>query len=74
MDRWRRPHANVGEPGSELIAQGQRIEIVQRVLGHRDIRSTLGYAELQEAQVRAALERPTPALIGLCRHTAENRK
>jgi hypothetical protein len=30
------------------------------VLDHRDIRSTLGYAELQEAQVRAALERPTP--------------
>ncbi len=44
--------------GSELIAQGQRVEIVQRVLGHRDIRSTLGYAELQEAQVRAALETP----------------
>jgi site-specific recombinase XerD len=42
--------------GSELIAQGQRVEIVQRVLGHRDIRSTLGYAELQDAQVRAALE------------------
>ena len=44
--------------GSELIAQGQRVEIVQRVLGHRDIRSTLGYAELNDAQVRAALERP----------------
>ncbi len=44
--------------GSELIAQGQRVEIVQRVLGHRDIRSTLGYAELQEAQVRVALETP----------------
>ncbi len=44
--------------GSELIAQGQRVEIVQRVLGHRDIRSTLGYAELNEAQVRAALEQP----------------
>ena len=44
--------------GSELIAQGQRVEIVQRVLGHRDIRSTLGYAELNEAQVRAALECP----------------
>jgi integrase len=42
----------------ELIAQGQRIEIVRRVLGQRDIRSTLGYAELREAQVRAALERP----------------
>jgi integrase/recombinase XerD len=42
--------------GSELLAQGQRIEIVQRVLGHRDIRSTLAYAELTEAQVRAALE------------------
>jgi integrase/recombinase XerD len=44
--------------GSELVAQGQPIEIVQRVLGHRDIRSTLGYAELNETQVRAALERP----------------
>jgi len=42
--------------GSELIAQGQRVEIVQRVLGHRDIRSTLLYAELQDAQVRTALE------------------
>ena len=46
--------------GSELIAQGQRVEIVQRVLGHRDIRSTLGYAELQDAQVRAALEGTAP--------------
>lgn len=44
--------------GSELIGQGVRVEIVQRVLGHRDIRSTLGYAELAEAQVRAALETP----------------
>ncbi len=52
------PHQLRHTRGSELIAQGQRIEIVQRVLGHRDIRSTLGYAELQEAQVRAALEQP----------------
>jgi integrase/recombinase XerD len=37
---------------SELLVQGQRLEIVQRVLGPRDIRSTLGYAELAEA-VRA---------------------
>jgi len=44
--------------GSDLIGQGVRVEIVQRVLGHRDIRSTLGYAELAEAQVRAALEDP----------------
>jgi integrase/recombinase XerD len=44
--------------GSELVAQQQPIEIVQRVLGHRDIRSTLGYAEINEAQVRAALEQP----------------
>jgi len=35
-----------------------RVEIVQRVLGHRAIRSTLGHAELAEAQVRAALEDP----------------
>jgi hypothetical protein len=32
--------------GSELIAQCLRVEIVRRVLGHREIRSTLGYAEL----------------------------
>jgi len=44
--------------GSELIGQGVRVEIVQRVLGHRAIRSTLGHAELAEAQVRAALEDP----------------
>jgi len=50
------PHQLRHTGGSELIAQGQRVEIVQRVLGHRDIRSTLGYAELQEAQVRAPLE------------------
>lgn len=31
-------------------------EVVQRVLGHRDIRSTQGYAELDDLQVRAALE------------------
>ncbi len=50
------PHQLRHTRGSELVAQGQRVEIVQRVLGHRDIRSTLGYAELAEAQVRAALE------------------
>lgn len=44
--------------GTELVAQGQPIEIVQKVLGHRDIRSTLCYAEINESQVRAALERP----------------
>ena len=38
--------------GSELLAQGQPIEIIQRVLGQKDIRSTLGYAELSEAQVQ----------------------
>lgn len=54
------PHQLRHTRGSELLAQGQRIEIVQRVLGHRDIRSTLGYAELQQAQVRAALERRAP--------------
>jgi integrase/recombinase XerD len=43
--------------GSELMAQGYSIEIVQRVLGHKDIRSTLGYAELNDTQVRAALEK-----------------
>jgi integrase/recombinase XerD len=53
------PHQLRHTRGSELIAQGQRVEIVQRVLGHRDIRSTLGYVELQDTQVRAALEHPS---------------
>jgi len=44
---------------TELLAQGNPVEIVQRVLGHRDIRSTLGYAELNDQQVRAALEKPS---------------
>lgn len=42
--------------GSDLLAAGQPLEIVRRVLGHKDIRSTLGYAELADVQVRAALE------------------
>ena len=42
--------------GTELVRQGQPMEIVQRVLGHRDIRSTQGYAELDHQQVREALE------------------
>jgi site-specific recombinase XerD len=42
--------------GTELVEEGKPLEIVQRVLGHRDIRSTQGYADLTEAQVRAALE------------------
>ena len=41
---------------SELVEQGHRLEIVQRVLGHKDLRSTQGYAELNEMQVRQALE------------------
>jgi integrase/recombinase XerD len=42
--------------GSELVEHGHRMEIVQRVLGHRDPRSTQGYAALHDDQVRAALE------------------
>ncbi len=42
--------------GSELLTQGQPVEIVQRVLEYRDIHSTLLYAELNEDQARAALE------------------
>ncbi|MBX0331410.1 site-specific integrase [Oscillochloris sp. ZM17-4] len=42
--------------GSELIEQGQPMEIVQRVLGHRDPRSTQGDAALHDDQVHAALE------------------
>ena len=42
--------------GSELVRQRQRMEIIQRGLGHRDIRSTQNYADLDDVQVREALE------------------
>lgn len=44
--------------GTELFEDGHSLETAQRVLGHRDPRSTLGYAELNDSQVRAALEHP----------------
>lgn len=40
---------------TELIEQGVRLEVVQRVLGHRDPRSTQVYAELSDDLVRATL-------------------
>ncbi len=43
--------------GSELVQQGVGMEMVQRVLGHRDSRSTQGYADLEEVQLREVLER-----------------
>jgi site-specific recombinase XerD len=41
---------------TELLEAGHTIEIVQRRLGHRDIRTTMGYAEVSDATVRAELE------------------
>jgi len=49
------------KPGSrwELIEQDQRLELVQRVLGHRDPRSTQGYAELAEVMCAPHLKQHT---------------
>jgi integrase/recombinase XerD len=41
--------------GTELIDQGYPMEVVQRILGHRDPRSTQGYAEVSDLIVRRAL-------------------
>lgn len=41
---------------TELLEQGHKVETVQRRLGHRDIRTTMGYAEVSDATVRAELE------------------
>ena len=41
---------------TELLEEGHKIETVQRRLGHRDIRTTMGYAEVSDARVRAELE------------------
>ncbi len=43
--------------GTELTENGQRLDRVQRVLGHKDPRSTQLYADMAEYQVRQALER-----------------
>ncbi len=42
--------------GTELTESGQRLDSVQRVLGHKDPRSTQLYADMAEYQVRQALE------------------
>ena len=41
---------------TELLEDGHKIEVVQRRLGHKDIRTTMGYAEVNDAALRAALE------------------
>ena len=41
---------------TELREEGHKIEVVQRRLGHKDIRTTMGYAEVNNAALRAALE------------------
>lgn len=41
---------------TELLEEGHRIETVQRRLGHLDIRTTMGYAEVSDARLRAELE------------------
>ena len=41
--------------GTELMEQGYRLEIVQRLLGHRDPRSTQRYAEVSDIVVRTTL-------------------
>lgn len=42
--------------GTERTEHGQRHDIVQRVLGQKDPRSTQLYADMAEYQVRQALE------------------
>jgi len=39
-----------------LLEESHKIETVQRRLGHKDIRTTMGYAEVSDAAVRAELE------------------
>lgn len=41
---------------TELLENGHKVETVQRRLGHKDIRTTMGYAEVSDARVRADLE------------------
>jgi hypothetical protein len=54
--------------------KGQRLEIVQRVARYRDIRSTLGYAELQETQVRAGPFEPGTMTIAACKRIPDSRR
>jgi len=40
-----------------LLEEGHKIETVQRRLGHKGIRTTMGSAEISDAMVSAELER-----------------
>ncbi len=48
---------NSGTRGTELTENGQRLDSVQRVVGHKDPRSTQLYVDMAEYQVRQVLER-----------------
>jgi integrase len=46
-----------------LLAQGVRLEVVQEILGHSDIRVTQGYAHVATAMARAATDGMGAALL-----------
>lgn len=48
--------------GTLLVEQGVHIRVVQRILGHSDVRTTQGYAHAGDAMVRDAAERMGSAL------------
>jgi len=54
--RWLTLHQLRHTRGTELTENGQRLDRVQRVVGHKDPRSTQLYADMAEYQVRQALE------------------
>jgi site-specific recombinase XerD len=41
---------------TEVLEEGRRIETVLRRLGHVDMRTPMGYAEVSDARLRAELE------------------
>ena len=47
-----------------MVAQGVRLEVVQAVLGHTDIRTTQGYAKVVNELTREATDRMGRLLLG----------
>lgn len=59
----RKPHGMRHFAATLLLAQGVDIRVVQKILGHRDIRTTQGYTEGADELMRKAMNKIGRALV-----------
>lgn len=58
-----RVHDGRHTAATHLLAQGVRLEVVQEILGHSDIRVTRGYSHVASEMARAATDGMGAALF-----------